>query len=92
MSTLIHLTLALGLVYLVICVAWWVIFWWAALDAEEQAQDWKRLEGYGLSARQARQAFLRQATYSRAQMGRFYLAPWLILTGQGRRNPPKHRH
>lgn len=92
METILHLALAFGVLYLVICAVWVLVFWWDALEAEEQAQDWARLEGYGLSAWQARQAFLRQATYSRAQMVRFHAAPWLILTGQARRNPPRHRH
>lgn len=91
MNTLAHLALAFGALYLVVCAAWWVIFWWDATDAEQEAKDMLRLERLAPATLAYRQDAFRRATYARAQMARFYLAPWLILTGQARRNPPRHR-
>lgn len=91
MSTLMHLALAVGLLYLVVCAAWWVIFWWAALDAELEAISTLDLDHYRVPAWEYRERALARATYARAQMARFYAAPWLIVTGQARRNPPRHR-
>lgn len=91
MSTIAHLALAVGLVYLVICAAWWTVFWWDATDAEQEAKDILHLERLAPPTWAYRQHALARATYARAQMARFYAAPWLILTGQGRRNPLRHR-
>lgn len=92
MSTIWHLALAVGLVYLVVCAAWALIFYWDALDAEQEAKDMRRLERLAPATWAYRQGALRRATHARAQMARFYAAPWLIVTGQARRNPPRHRH
>lgn len=92
MSTLSHFTLALGVVYLVICAGWWLIFWWDALDAELEATSTLDLDHDRVPAWTYREQALARATYARAQMARFHLAPWLIATGQARRNPPRHRH
>lgn len=92
MSTIWHLALAVGLVYLVVCAAWWVIFWWDALDAELEATSTLDLDHDRVPAWEYRERALARATYARAQKARFYAAPWLIVTGQARRNPPRHRH
>lgn len=101
MNTLLALTVALAVSYLIICAGWWLVFWWDATDAEEEGQALRRwLPIAGANAKIAARlgpawlerhaAAMKRATYARAQMARFYQAPWLIATGQARRHPTKH--